>query len=253
MVSKLKSIVWFLKRPALYPQMLHLVKMKFYPDKEQEREAVKNWCESQVKTREEVLQAYLGPSEFTPIESLFPESFKQAYEAAEKCPVFMGGPGDLTLLYHLSAHQNAKYAIETGVAFGWSSLALLLGLSKDQESQLISIDMPYVQVDNDPYVGSVVPEALRTNWTLIRQADRQGLPKALKSVPYLNICHYDSDKSYYGRKWAYPKLWEALQPGGFFISDDIQDNWAFREFKAHVNRPCFIVEYDNKYVGIIRK
>ena len=49
-------------------------------------------------------------------------------------------------------------------------------------------------------------------------------------VPYLDLCHYDSDKSYYGRRWAYPKLWEALKTGGIFISDDIQDNWAFKEF-----------------------
>ncbi|MEM6630813.1 MAG: class I SAM-dependent methyltransferase [Bacteroidota bacterium] len=227
--------------------------MKFYPDKEYTRSDVTDWCNNNSTLRNEVFEKVLGKLDLKEVEALFPQIFEEAQKKADDCQIFMGGPGDLTLLYHLSKQSKTQYAIETGVAFGWSSLAILLGIKDQDSSKLISIDMPYVQGNNEPYVGSIVPEALRKNWTLLRQADRQGLPKALKMVPYLDLCHYDSDKSYYGRRWAYPKLWEALKTGGIFISDDIQDNWAFKEFCEDVNRKPQIVEFDTKYVGIIQK
>ena len=45
----------------------------------------------------------------------------------------------------------------------------------------------------------------------------------------IDLCHYDSDKSWWGRAYAF-LLWKALKPGGLFISDDIQDNMFFAEF-----------------------
>ena len=73
-----------------------------------------------------------------------------------------------------------------------------------------------------------------------------------------DLCHYDSDKSYVGRMWAYGLLWEALEPGGFFVSDDIGDNDAFRVFAGSVAAEPIVVEpgsYDTgaKYVGVLRK
>lgn len=48
-------------------------------------------------------------------------------------------------------------------------------------------------------------------------------------------------------------MWEALRPGGVFISDDIQDNFAFREF-VEANRLVYaITGYEGKFVGIVRK
>ena len=67
------------------------------------------------------------------------------------------------------------------------------------------------------------------------------------------MCHYDSDKSYDGRMWAYPILWRALRPGGIFISDDISDNLAFRDFAAQISATPTVVKFDNKYVGILLK
>ena len=69
----------------------------------------------------------------------------------------------------------------------------------------------------------------------------------------LDLCHYDSDKTYYGRRWAYPKLWKALRPGGIFVSDDIQDNFAFREFVESRSLDYRVVESQGKYVGVCRK
>ena len=74
----------------------------------------------------------------------------------------------------------------------------------------------------------------------------------------IDLCHYDSDKTYVGRMWAYDLLWDALEPGGFFVSDDIGDNDVFRVFAKSVAAEPIVVEserYDAnvKYVGVLRK
>jgi predicted O-methyltransferase YrrM len=98
---------------------------------------------------------------------------------------------------------------------------------------------------------------LKSNWQIIDRADREALPMALKKLPSIDMCHYDSDKSYDGRIWAYPSLWKALRPDGVFISDDIGDNLAFHDFCNQVNQVPVIVgstsEVETKYVGVLVK
>ena len=69
----------------------------------------------------------------------------------------------------------------------------------------------------------------------------------------IDLCHYDSDKSWWGRAYAYPLLWNALKPGGLFISDDIQDNMYFANFAKSKSLPFAVTKSDGKYVGLIRK
>ena len=107
---------------------------------------------------------------------------------------------------------------------------------------------------NDDAVGVVVPEGLKNQWQLIRGEDKRGLPKALELFDgKIDLCHYDSDKSYHGRMFAYPLLYEALNDGCWFISDDIGDNIAFKDFcKAKGIEPEVIVE-NGRFVGAFRK
>ena len=78
---------------------------------------------------------------------------------------------------------------------------------------------------------------------------------AIAQLRTIDMCHYDSDKSYEGRMWAYPRLWEALRDGGVFISDDVNDNQAFRDFCESVGVQPYIMAKANSshYVGIIIK
>lgn len=114
--------------------------------------------------------------------------------------------------------------------------------------------MPYPNKNNDKYVGCVVPQKYRSNWKIINKADRDALPKALNVLKEVDLCHYDSDKSYDGRMWAYPMLWKALRKGGIFISDDIADNVAFRDFANMLKmNPVIVKVGSEKYVGILLK
>jgi predicted O-methyltransferase YrrM len=165
----------------------------------------------------------------------------------------MGGAGDLDLLFQAIRRSKARRVIETGVAYGWSSLAALSAL-RETDGRLASVDMPYPKEPSEAFVGVAVPAELRDRWTLIREPDRNGLRKAIRAFGgVIDLCHYDSDKSYPGRMFAYPLLWKALRPGGVFISDDVQDNFAFRDFCAEHRIRFALTESDGKFVGIARK
>lgn len=249
----------FLRRPRLYPELWRILRARLMGrvDPPEAREAAQRWCAERAQTPEAAL-VRLGAGPTPDLRARFAAVFAEAERRVGACPVPMGSGANLDLLYALAEHFDATRVIETGVAYGWSSLALLLSLST-RAGRLISVDMPYVERDNDPWVGCAVPDALRGGWELIRFADGEGLPRALRRLPEIDLCHYDSNKRYAARRWAYPRLWRALRPGGCFVSDDIGDNPAFRDFACEIGRdPVVVREPDSPddrpaYVGILVK
>jgi predicted O-methyltransferase YrrM len=182
------------------------------------------------------------------------ELLEVARTLASGSRVQMGGAGDIDLLYAATLLSGATRVVETGVAYGWSSLAILAALEARSDGRLVSVDMPYPKMNNEDFVGIVVPESLRQQWELIREPDRNGLVKAIARFGgSIDLCHYDSDKSWYGRQFGYRLMWDALVPGGIFISDDIQDNFAFKEFVEARQLVFAVTEYEGKFVGIARK
>ena len=114
--------------------------------------------------------------------------------------------------------------------------------------------MPMVRQTDYHLIGAAVHKDLKGNWELLREPDKHGLNKAIKKHNYsYDLAHYDSDKSYYGRKWSQPLIWKYLRKGGVFISDDIEDNSAFREFVVLSHLDFSVLKFEGKYVGVIRK
>ena len=254
MREKIKTIFWFLKNPRYLPQIIQILKRNKNSHLEDTRAEATNWCKQNCISQEKALKKLTGKSSFKSINILYPDEIKQAKNTAFNCPVKMGGEGAISFLYHLVKEKKFKNIFETGVAYGWSSLAILLAIEDTEGSRLISNDMPYVKMNNEDYVGCVVSENYKSKWELQRQSDVKGIPLALKKFNHnIDLCHYDSDKSYSGRKWSSPVLWSSLRKGGVFISDDINDNIAFKQFCNDVNRTPIIVEHLGKYVGVIKK
>jgi predicted O-methyltransferase YrrM len=260
LLGKLESAVWFLKRPQLFPQFVHLVRQRIFGGRVPDTRAQSvRWCERRAIGIEDAITRLTGAKMDLPLAEKCSEVFAEAKARAEKCPVTMGGPGALDLLYWTIARKKSLRAVETGVAYGWSSLAILLAQRESAGSRLVSIDMPYLRANNDAYVGIAIPERFKTadRWELIRRSDRQALPGALRRLGQIDFCHYDSDKTYGGRMWAYPRLWRALSGGGIFISDDIGDDVGFRDFSEMVGAEPVVVRIDQeggpKYVGILVK
>ena len=254
MKEKLKTILWFIKKPQYIAQIKQVLKRKNFEQKENTAEEAIIWCKLNVITQKEALLKLNVETKFVELKDLFPKKIDYAQEKMNNCPVQMGGEGAISFLYHLTKSINAQRIIETGVAYGWSSLAILLAIKDNSSAKLVSNDMPYIKMNNDNYVGCVIPEELKQNWILQRLPDVNGIPKAIKYFNgKIDLCHYDSDKSYTGRMFAYPLLWEALIDGGLFVSDDIQDNIAFIEFCNQIKKEPIVIEHLGKYVGVIKK
>ena len=242
-----------MRRPSFWKHTLHLIIRKILTNHDTiyYQTKAEKWASQNCISYKEALKI-LGIQ--GAMNGLSRSIIKDSKILAGKSLIRMGGPGDLDLLFDAVHLTNAKKIIETGVAYGWSSLAILHAISLKKEGRLISIDMPYPKMGNEPYVGIAIPDNLKKNWTLIREPDRSGLKKAINLLGgSIDLCHYDSDKSWWGRAYAYPLLWKALKPGGLFISDDIQDNMYFFEFVSSMSLKYAIIKSNGKYVGIIRK
>lgn len=255
MIEKTKTLAWFLGRPTYWYHALALAHRKFTPDLDSPelRAQATAWADARAVPLSDAL-ARLGILVDGPLPTLPCHTIEEARLRMSRSRVEMGGAADVNLLYAAAVLSGATNAIETGVAYGWSSLALLSAMAGREGAQLVSVDMPYPKKGNDPYVGIVVPETLRQNWTLVREPDRRGIKRAISMVgEQLDLVHYDSDKSHAGRRYGYPLLWNALRPGGVFISDDIEDNFGFREFMERTKASFAITALEGRYVGISRK
>ena len=255
-ISKARTLFWFICRPGLYPHLLQLLKRRLWLHNDRHKEAeAKEWSSGLAISEAEALSQLVGLSvdEYRSLEELYPREINEAQTRVSNCPILMGGSGALNLIYYLTSHHRAENVLETGVGYGWSSLALLLAQQGVTDAKLISVDMPYPKAQNESYVGCAVPESLSGSWTLLRLADRSGIPRAIRKLGQVDLCHYDSDKSYSGRKWAYPLIWKAIKRGGVFISDDIENNVAFKEFAESTGCKPVIVAAHGKRVGVLIK
>lgn len=256
MLQKIQTIIWFLKRPSFYRHAIELGIRKLRSDKDSSSFVIHatKWAEENTLSIPNALKKIGFTQHDDKIPSLDKKLIEEANALAALSKVKMGGPGDLDLIFAVMVLSESEKVIESGVAYGWSSLAILAALQEKSSSSLVSIDMPYPKMNNEDFVGIAVPDRFKRNWTLLRQPDRNGIKKALKILNNnIDLCHYDSDKSYYGRTYGYPLFWEALSDGGIFISDDIQDNLAFKEFVESKKSDFAVIKNNDKYIGIIRR
>lgn len=254
--NKLATVLWFAARPWTYEHLLEMLRRRATPGLsklEATGPEANAWGGARGVSPGEALRSLLGPGEYRPLGDLFPDVVAGARARVRTSSVEMGGAAALDLLYHLVLGARATRVVETGVAYGWSSLAVLLALRELGGGTLASTDMPYPRARGEEWVGIAVPDDLRGDWRLVRRPDRPGLRRAVAEVGEAHLAHYDSDKTYAGRMWAYPLLWRSLRAGGLLVSDDIQDNLAFRHFAEGIGAEPLVVAVEGKLVGIVRK
>ncbi len=136
------------------------------------------------------------------------------------------------LLYFVTRLVQPEIAVETGVAFGYSSYAVLSAMARNGRGRLYSSDFPFFR-ERDPerLIGAMVPAELKDRWTLLTRGDDENLPIILDSIGdgRIDFLHYDSDKSYAGRVRAMALLEPRLAADAVVVMDDIEDNTYFRD------------------------
>ena len=253
LINNLSIIVWYFKNPKFLPNLIFIIKNKI-------KEIFSNDDIGLIKKK----IAYCNHEKFYEINSIKKISFKKKtiyskiVNENKKIIKNYGGEADLDLLFCIcnKIKSSNLLILETGVALGWSSLVFLFFLKKNK-GKLFSIDMPYVKKNNFNYIGSIVPHFLKNKWQLYKVPDFIGLKKIKKKKIKFDLIHYDSDKSYYGRKRSYEILWDLLKKKGYFISDDISDNYAFFNFvkkkNLKENIDFFILKFKKKFIGVVIK
>ena len=255
-ISKLSKALYYARRPAFWPFGVERARRALKGGAAYDRDdpSAGDWAAARAVPVEQAMRDVGILAEGVAMPAPVDSALLAEGEAARAASgVKMGGPGDLELIHAVILATGATRVVETGVAYGWSSLVILDALGHT-DGRLVSVDMPYVGAGLETHVGLVVPQRMRDRWTLLREPDRNGIRKALARFGgTIDLAHYDSDKSYPGRHFAYPLLWAALRPGGVLISDDIQDNFGFRDYAEGLGVPFAVTESTGKQVGVLVK
>lgn len=257
--TKIEAVAWYLVHPRFLSDLGRRVAAELAGRVDPllataQSAAARTWCSDVVRSADDALQALgLGPA-LDSVAAVEPSVWADAVEGAAGGRVQMGGAAYVDLLYAICRRSGASKVIETGVAYGWSSLAILLAIQGRPGSRLLSGDLPYLRFRGRGDIGLAVPLNLRDRWTLCQRPDREFLPWAVANHRPFDVAHYDSDKSFSGRLFGYHWMWEGLAQGGFLVSDDIEDNLGFKLFSELVGRePIVVGKSRGHFVGILRK
>jgi len=115
--SKFETLRWYAERPSLYRELVRkLVRGQFttrasQQRRDQEKQQGQAWCAAQVAPTAAVCEALGLPVSLKPVSELHPAEWARALEAVASCPVKMGGPADLAMLYHLVRGLPARRGI----------------------------------------------------------------------------------------------------------------------------------------------
>ena len=231
--------------------MLNKVWLRFFDEKSSLSPSENlTWLENNKVTISEFC-IKLDESLWNEVQSDVERICSSAKNCLKEIPFDLGGGGASPLLYFIVRLCRPKVVVETGVASGFSSYAILDALDKNKLGHLYSSDFPYFRLPNpEQFIGIVVPDSLKSRWSLFIKGDNVNLPEINKEISNVDIFHYDSDKSYIGRMAALRILDTKITNKTWVIFDDIQDNSFFHDLVSSCNN-WNIFEFEGKWVGII--
>lgn len=214
----------------------------------------KEWAEKNTKQTTEEFCRSIDPKLFDEIKVDLEKIRVDCENKLSNLEIPLGGGGNFILLYFLVRKFKPYNVVETGVAAGWSSLAILRAFKKNFKGYLYSSDFPYFRLKNpENYIGYLAKDEFdKEHWYLDARGDKIALPNILNKIKNkkIDILHYDSDKSYSGREYAIKVLSSKINFNTIIIFDDIQDNFHFRDFVSRKSLDFSILKFDGKYVGI---
>ena len=215
----------------------------------------KSWANSHVKMTTDEFLKKIDAKLYNESITVINEIVLQSKKKLDSINVSLGGGGNYLLLYFLIRKYRPKIILETGVAAGWSTLAILKAINKNKLGKLYSSDFPYFRIKNpEKFIGFLArDEKNLSEWSLDIRGDEIALPFFTSKFKdnSIDLFHYDSDKSYSGRKKAMKILEKKLSKNSIIIFDDIQNNLHFKNFVNKNNLKFRIFEFQSKFIGLI--
>ena len=153
-----------------------------------------------------------------------------------------------TLLYSLIKAKKSKLIIETGVANGISTNAIMKALEESGgDGELNSFDL--LPETSKAYVGG-------GNWNF-HLLEGNNVHKQIKSVvsllPKVDVWVHDSNHGYRWQKFEYLLALSVLNKKGILISDDIDTSSAWGELAKTHFRKSYVIFDSRKFIGVALK
>lgn len=152
------------------------------------------------------------------------------------------------LLYSLICSRKPKTIVETGVANGISTNAIMKSLELSNNIGVLhSFDV--LPETSNAYKGA-------GNWQfhlLSKRNTHKHLKRAVGKLPQVDIWLHDSNHGYRWQKFEFLLAWGALRKGGVLISDDVDASPAWAELAKTAFRKSYIVFDSRKFIGIAFK
>lgn len=168
--------------------------------------------------------------------------------------------GDTSLahaVWSVTRHLQPSVVVETGVARGMTSAAILSALRANDGGRLYSIDLPPLTKGWAEQSGVAVEPELKSQWSYVRGSTRRRLPPLLATLDGIDVFVHDSLHTFQTMTFEFQCAWRSLRPGGVIISDDIDDNLAFEAFVAERGAMKTVIGQESNKVGrrfgILRK
>jgi predicted O-methyltransferase YrrM len=239
-------------RPGFAPEMFRKLRSRLScVSHAGESHAATAWAIANASSVEDFAR-HLDPKLWQEAEAFSGTLDAHANETLARIPYDLGGGGDYRLLYFLVRYLRPGTVVETGVAAGFSSTAILEALEKNHFGRLLSSDFPYFRIpDPAKYVGVVVPHHLHSRWTLFTKGDRVNVPRIVEAVKEIDLFHYDSDKTDEGRSFALDAVRRKLSENAVLIFDDIQDNRHFQRLVESSDCKYRVFFCRGKWLGLI--
>lgn len=137
------------------------------------------------------------------------------------------GSGELVALtYTLCRLLQPELIVETGVANGFTSAAILEALDQNDRGTLESVDLPHLHPRARESVGSAVKNSHHGRWQLHFGPAEKVLTRMLSNGLKVDIFVQDAAHTSRGQREECKLGWKALRSGGILISDDADGGFA---------------------------
>ena len=206
------------------------------------------WARAQTKTTTEKFCEAIDAKLFQEVKKDICQIEQRSKQKLDSAKGKLGGGANYVLLYFLVRKLKSRNVVETGVAAGWTTIAILEALEKNGYGTLYSSDLPYFRLILNNILVAVY---LKERWHLDIRGDRIALRDIRKKLDdaIIDIFHYDSDKSYC--RMFLEILSQNLSAESIIIFDDIQDNLHFRDWVEGNNFHYTVLEFEGKYLGVV--
>jgi hypothetical protein len=145
------------------------------------------------------------------------------------------------LAYAMCRALKTAVVVETGVAYGVSSSFALKALDVNGHGRLHSVDLPPLGQCADRFVGALIPESLKTRWSLYRGSSKRVLPPLVGQLNELEVFIQNTLHTYGNVKRELNPVTPFLARPAVLIADDVGPNKAFLDWVGAPQPDCWAV------------